>query len=402
MYGHQKENNTLIHQLEELFTESISNELLSSPILWGQHTFSKQTINSLTIYYDDDSSNYDNYDNNYNDESYENDENYEDSSQYIEHPYTRNILYINKIQELPENIIINNLIVIFLYCKTIESNHKMVRNIMVYFIKCLLIQQKNIHNTAHLLNLNNEIQDLLLKNISELLKCTKEVVEILSGIKISKNIFNPSNFHLNEILFMAIKQNNIKIANLLLSQNFKIDVNTMDSHEKTSLFWASYHGQQKTAKTLLDLGANANAQDLKSLTAPLFLACYNGQPEFVKLLITYSADLDLRNSKNQTGLYWACKYGQHDIVKILIQNNASVDVQDIKHQTPLKIAYKKKDLQLAEILIDEILSNSYTVKEHQVDTKILTWVYDQQKETVGIKTSRSRFGKKKSLRYLAY
>ncbi len=381
MHGIKKQINAFLDKLEELFTESISNRLFMSPRLWGQHTFSKNTINRLVASHG------------------------KNNSKYIQHPYTRENLYIEQIKELPENTIINDLILIFWYSKTIEIDNQTLKNILVYFIKCLLIQQKKINQTTHLLNAKNEIQDLLLKELAEFLECTKEIVEILSSTtSLKKHDYNrPSNFHLNGILFMAIKQNNYRLINLLLHQ-IKIDVNIEDKKGKTALYWACCNGLKYVAEILIGWGANVNVQDLTNRTTPLFWACYHGELELAEILLENGAKINAKDVKGQTPLFWACYHGQYEVAEMLINHHAHLEIKDLRGQTPFKIAYNRRNAELAEMLIDYGALGGYSIKDHHTNKTLLLWVYEsQQGESRGIKTTKARFHKKASpYRYLAY
>jgi hypothetical protein len=338
MYGNAE--NTIISKLEELFTESIFPILLNFPILWGQHTFSKSTINNLTIYYD------------------------KYKRKYITHPYTRARVYVNKINELPENIIIKDLILIFLYCKTIEGNKNIIRKIFIYFIKALLTQQKKLDKTNHLLDVNEEIQDILLRDIVELLKYKKNVIKILSTQDFGdKNNYykkyTPSNVHLNEILFIAIRQNNDRLIDILLSKKFNIDLTIKDQKEKTALHWACYYGQKKAVKMLLDMKADVNAKDINGQT-PLYWACFNKRPEIVEMLLKYKAD---------------------------------VNTVDINGKTPVTVAYNKGYTDLVEMLIDYGSRDGYNIKD-QYNNTVMTWVYEPRKKPANTLTNKYSTNKK--------
>ena len=314
------DNKTIISELEELFTDPICHQLLRTPILWGQHTLSKSTINHLA----------DNHNN-----------------KCISHPYTRDIVYINKIKELPEKLIIQDLILIFLYCKSIEIDNKTLRTIFVYFINILLIQQKKLNQTNHLLNFDNQIQDLLLRNFAEILKYKKQIIKILTislrrDISSYYKVSKPSNVHLNGILFMAVKYNNDRLVDLICSQKLEIDVSIVDKKHKTLLHWACYYGKKELVLKLISIGLDPNVQDI------------NGQ----------------------SPLYWACHNNKHEIAEILLQHNADVDVKDINGNTPIMIAYNKGYMRLAEILIENGSAGGYTVKDQHNNT-LMVWFYEQ-------------------------
>jgi len=66
-------------------------------------------------------------------------------------------------------------------------------------------------------------------------------------------------------------RNSARTSKLLSSQ---IDVNIPQVDGMTALHWAAYHDNWELGKRLLDLGANASAQNRYGIT-PLYLACVN-------------------------------------------------------------------------------------------------------------------------------
>ena len=211
--------NTLMLELEELFLDPISNQTLSCPRLLGKHTFSSQTINKLTKFYDDD------------------------GCQYIYQPYTREKFYINTAKDLPRNILIEDLYLIYAYCRKFIHDNQDFNNTISYFIKLFSGDHERL----------NEIEDILLKKILELLNIDK------------KSIFKtPSNACFNRVLFMAIKYNKNRLINLLLLQDITINVELKDKQGKTSFFWACYYNNIKIAQKLKDLGADIYVRDKKN------------------------------------------------------------------------------------------------------------------------------------------
>lgn len=256
-------NKYIINKLKEFFTEQVSNKILKSPILWGQHTFSNITINQLTIFYDKKHKN-----------------------MYILHPYTRDIFSINKTSMLPENTLIHDLLLIFAYCRSIKLLGSTLKGIFIYFIQALLIQQKQLNQTDYIKVVNNRIQDLLLKELVKFFKCNKQVIKILKATNFSKKLHKPSNTHINGIFFMAAKKNNERLINLILSKKFKINVNLKDKNGKTLLHWACYHGNYKLVKSLLVRKADHQMRDNANMQ-PMQVISNNNNLEITNLLIKH-------------------------------------------------------------------------------------------------------------------
>ena len=74
------------------------------------------------------------------------------------------------------------------------------------------------------------------------------------------------------------------------------------------------------------VGANVNMRDSFE-NSLLLLACENGNYDMAKLIIRFNADVDLRNHCRGTALQSAAKWGYYDCVKLLLENNADPNAQ---------------------------------------------------------------------------
>lgn len=261
--------NITIKALKRMFTEPISNKILKLPILWGRHTFSEKTISQLQVF----RKNKGNY-------------------LFIKHPYTREKCQLDGHIILPENLIIQDLLLIFSYCKSEHIMKKQIHKIFVYFINALLIQQKKLNNINYIKINNNSIQDLLLNDVVKFFNCTNAVLKILTATKLSKissyyKKYRPSDAHLNGILFKAIKQNNSRIINLILTRNIRFNCNLTDKHGKTALHWSCYHNNYQLTKILLRQKAGPSIQDFKGVT-PIKIAKDNNNIKIIMLLNKYA------------------------------------------------------------------------------------------------------------------
>lgn len=240
---------SLMLELQELFIDPIFDEELSHPRLLGQHTFSSKTINGLIKFCD------------------------QSGYQYVSHPYTREKFYMSNANQLPKNIIIEDLLLIYrFYCKKNKITDESLKNIMSYFVKLFIFRQKKISTFNYFFNLQNEIQDILLKKIVDLLNISQEEITSILSMddnqleENNKNWYKLTDDELNSILFLAIKYNHIRLINLLLLQNCKIDVSLKDKQGKTSFFWACYHNNLIMARMLVELGADIYIKDRKNNT----------------------------------------------------------------------------------------------------------------------------------------
>lgn len=264
-----RRRNSTIKSLKQLFTEPVSNKILKSPILWGRHTFSENTINNLEVF-----------------------KRRRSNCLFIKHPYTRDLFQLTSHEVLPENLIIQDLLLIFSYCSSVPMTKQQVHNIFIYFINALLIQQKKLNNISYIKIANNIIQDVLLNDVATLFNCTKSALKILTAKRISQistyyKKYKPSDSQLNSILFKAIQQNNSRVINLILSKKIKFDNKLTDKHGKTALHWSCYHNNYKLTKILLKQQVDPVAPDIKGVN-PIKIAKDNNNIKIIKLLNKYN------------------------------------------------------------------------------------------------------------------
>ncbi len=103
-------------------------------------------------------------------------------------------------------------------------------------------------------------------------------------------------------------------------------------------------------KTLLDNGADVNAQNKRGLTA-LMLAVYLGKTDYVKFLVDTGADINAQNNIGWTALMMAAKKGDVASVKILLNAGADVNTQDCFYYTALLKAADKGDVDCVKNLL---------------------------------------------------
>jgi ankyrin repeat protein len=118
----------------------------------------------------------------------------------------------------------------------------------------------------------------------------------------------------------------------------------------------NYHDIMNTAISLSELNrrefisllVGAGITDLnrpsKDDSLPLGWAAYHNQLDTAEILIQYGADVNARDSFDQTALHVCAQKGVPDIAKFLIQHGADVNIQDESGRTPLAVALEQADL----------------------------------------------------------
>lgn len=72
------------------------------------------------------------------------------------------------------------------------------------------------------------------------------------------------------------------------------------------------------------------------------LAIENEHDDIAKMLIKNGANVNAKNSYNDTPLHVAAENGYDDIVNLLIENGANVNAKNNDNMTPLDVADNKK------------------------------------------------------------
>lgn len=156
-------------------------------------------------------------------------------------------------------------------------------------------------------------------------------------------LFTPSGLSEDELAKCA------QIYKLLLDKGARAD--TTDANGNTPLQMACMYGMADTANLFLEDGASVNARDGNGETA---LSYSLWKPELVSLLLLHGADENLRfdligpriwsrkvenaTPENATPLIGATFYGQAESVKILLEKGAEVNARDSRGHTALYYA----------------------------------------------------------------
>ncbi|XP_015765569.1 PREDICTED: uncharacterized protein LOC107344436, partial [Acropora digitifera] len=191
-------------------------------------------------------------------------------------------------------------------------------------------------------------------------------------------------------LHSCAKGNDVEMA-IELVLNDGIDVNVARLRDITPLVWASPAASSLSIKTLIDLGADVNAQtfyyrpfDLYSGTA-LDLATHGNNANVVKVLLANKADPNIadqqgntvlhsststgffnisqllvdsgckvngRNNNGETSLHSAVRGNNVADVKLLLRNNADVNIENHQGNTPLHISACEGLCDISQLLVD--------------------------------------------------
>ena len=114
--------------------------------------------------------------------------------------------------------------------------------------------------------------------------------------------------------------------------------------------FAAFNGHAPVVKTLVDAGADVNAQDITGSTALMFAAS-GPFTETVQLLLDSGAEINMvDNNEHFSALMWAAAEGQAEAVKLLLKNKADTTLKDIDGDTAESFAAKAGHAEVVAIL----------------------------------------------------
>lgn len=131
----------------------------------------------------------------------------------------------------------------------------------------------------------------------------------------------------------------------------KFDLNERDSTSRTALIWAAEKGHREAVQTLLNLGADVNAQGGDYGNA-LQAASDYGHKEVVQILLDRGADVNAQGGLMGNALQ-AASYNNHEsVVQMLLDRKANVHVQGGLYTSALYAASRAGHEKLVRMLLD--------------------------------------------------
>ena len=131
-------------------------------------------------------------------------------------------------------------------------------------------------------------------------------------------------------------------------------VDPRGSNMISPLHSAAYFGNTEMVRVLLDYGIDVNTRDDKSWT-PLFYALdgySNDRAIVVRLLLDRGADPNMWTATGTNPLFDASRYGRVEMARLLIEHGASVETRDSDGETALEIATKMRHDEIVKLLIE--------------------------------------------------
>lgn len=141
----------------------------------------------------------------------------------------------------------------------------------------------------------------------------------------------------------------------LVSDVKRIDLNHLDSEERTPLHLASALGLEEIVTRLIQAKANVDAQDNKGWT-PLHHAIHSGHVKVVQILINNGANIHMVNNRRDAPIHFASEEKEKDkdpeILSYLLENtDADVNALNYFCTTPIHCAVSARNVKAARLLI---------------------------------------------------
>ena len=140
-----------------------------------------------------------------------------------------------------------------------------------------------------------------------------------------------------------------KAVEIVLNEG--VDINIPGKSNRTPLLWASLTASGKFIETLIDLGADVNAQRTDDKVASLYLAAYWNNYMAVDILLKHGADvghLDI----SETTIHVCARKGSLSISRLLIDSGCDINLRNNEGQTALYLAVKNKHKYMVKFLLE--------------------------------------------------
>ncbi|XTI89218.1 vegetative incompatibility protein het-e-1, partial [Cenococcum geophilum] len=116
-----------------------------------------------------------------------------------------------------------------------------------------------------------------------------------------------------------------KVVRLLIKRDLRANINTQGGYYGTSLLAAINKGSLRTARLLIDSGADINVRGRVWGDTALQVVAYRGKEKFVPLLLDQGADINAYSGQYGTTLQ-AAAYNRHSLVmQLLVDRGANVN-----------------------------------------------------------------------------
>ena len=155
---------------------------------------------------------------------------------------------------------------------------------------------------------------------------------------------------LTELHFCQDNNDVEKAVEIVLNEG--VDINIPGKSNRTPLLWASPSASVEFIKTLIDLGADVNAQRTDDKVAPLYLAAAWNNYVAVDILLKHGADVGHLNTSKTAGLHACAGKGSLSVSRLLIDSGCDINLRDNTGKTALYLAVENKHKYMVKCLLE--------------------------------------------------
>ena len=161
----------------------------------------------------------------------------------------------------------------------------------------------------------------------------------------------------------AAQNGDLNEVKRLLSINPSI-INEKDKEKDTAIMKACRDCRAvNVVAFLLENGANINDRDTIDQT-PLIIAAFNGCTDIVRMLLDAGANIEHKNDQGENALISAAQEGNINVVKVLLDSGADVNQSNTDGETALELAIRlRQKKELIELLREKIDGNAMGIKK---------------------------------------
>ena len=149
---------------------------------------------------------------------------------------------------------------------------------------------------------------------------------------------------------------------------------------RTPLLCASLSSSGEFIETLIDLGANVNAQRTDDKATPLILSANSNNFMAVNLLLDNGADANTAAAVGHTPLYMAVMKGNQNLVKLFLEKNALVNTQNANGDSPLYTAVINGFFDITKLLAKK--GSNINLQNKEGRTPLFLGVKNNQKQLI--------------------
>ena len=152
-------------------------------------------------------------------------------------------------------------------------------------------------------------------------------------------------------LSSAYDGRHLDVMRLLLEQGADVDARYYSYSPKRLLHEVSLNGDVDITRLLLQHSADVNVKDTIEDT-PLHNASIRGNTRIAELLLEHGADVNPRGYCHCTPLYKASEHGHLELAQLLLVRGADVHLRGHEDWTPFQVATSKGHIEVAQLLLE--------------------------------------------------